>query len=606
MNPHRRRDELCACGSGRRHRNCCGGTRAANDASQLGSLARAGRHAEMEALARSMVAREPHSGIAWKALGAALRLQGKEALDALQAAARLLPDDAEAHSNLGGALRLAGQPEAAVASYRRALALAPDAAQLHSNLGNALQDLGRLHEALAAHTRALELKPEFAQAYNNRGNVLQGLGHADEAIASYRRALALKPDYADAHTNLAIALRIRNRPEEAQRSCRRALELNPALVPALNLQADLHADRGDFAAAEAGYRSVIAIAPESTAAWAGLAGLRRMSADDTPWLAAVQRIVAGRLPPRQEADLRYALGKYFDDVGEYGTAFGHYRRANQLMAMLAPPHDRAAVSQRVGRIVAGDDAGWLRAAGDAGSASARPVLIVGMPRSGTTLAEQLLASHPQVHGAGELPFWNSAHQACEIARLQGGSAADEVRRIADDGLRLFQELAPDAARVVDKMPANFLYLGLVQAVFPNARIIHLHRDPRDTCLSIYFQPFGPGHSHAHDLQDLAHYWREYCRVMAHWRAVLPAGRMLEVPYEGLTGDTESWARRMLEFIGLPWDPRCLDFHRHPRTVSTFSKWQARQPITGTSVGRWRHYAAFAGPLLQLDPSGPRG
>jgi len=225
-----------------------------------------------------------------------------------------------------------------------------------------------------------------------------------------------------------------------------------------------------------------------------------------------------------------------------------------------------------------------------------------MPRSGTTLTEQILASHAAVFGAGELPFWNGA--AVRYAAVRGGAEdLTTLRELGGEYLQLLETMSVNALRVIDKMPANFLYLGLIHAVLPNARILHLRRHPIDTCLSIYFQNFDAKHAYANDLDDLTHYYREYLRVMEHWRRILPAKTMLEVPYEGLVDDAEGWTRRMLEFIGLPWDPNCLEFHRNERTVDTSSKWQARQKINRTSVERWRHYEAHIGPLHSLVGSG---
>ena len=222
-----------------------------------------------------------------------------------------------------------------------------------------------------------------------------------------------------------------------------------------------------------------------------------------------------------------------------------------------------------------------------------------MPRSGTTLAEQILASHPAVFGAGELPYWNNASWAYESSRRDDGTSERTPGELGNDYLRLLEGLSTDALRVVDKMPGNFLHLGLIHAAFPHARIIHMRRNPIDTCLSIYFQNFTTGHSYANDLENLAHYFSEYRRVMEHWRSTLPANAILDLPYEELVEDQETWSRKMVQFIDLPWDPRCLEFHRTGRTVSTASLWQVRQQISKTSVARWRNYEKFVGPLLPL-------
>ena len=227
-----------------------------------------------------------------------------------------------------------------------------------------------------------------------------------------------------------------------------------------------------------------------------------------------------------------------------------------------------------------------------------------MLRSGTTLAEQVLASHPQVHGAGELTFWSDAGAAALSSAAAAHPAAVETSdaallELGNRYLEALRQLSPDALRVVDKLPTNFLFLGLIHAAMPGARIIHLRRHPIDTCLSIYFQHFEAANTYTNDLGDLAHYYGEYRRLMAHWRAVLPRDVILEVPYEGLVADLPTWARRMLEFIGVPWDARCLDFDLTTRPVVTASKWQVRQKLFGSSVGRWRHYERFLSALTPL-------
>jgi tetratricopeptide (TPR) repeat protein len=622
---------------------------------QLAALIDAGRYVELERKTRELLTLHPSAGVLWQVLAVALNGQGKHALDALTQAAGLIPHDAGVHNNLGNAVARLGQLDAAVTHYQRALELNPEFAEAHNNLGHALLDLGRHDEAqvscrravalkplyaeahdnlgsaqlasgkidaaLSSYQRALEIEPNFSEAHNNLGNALLELGHLDAALASYRRALAITPDFAEAHNNLGnalrnlgelteaeasyrravqinpqfaaaycnlgIALRLQGRTALAQLACRHALEIEPRSATALTVLAEASADRGEFADAEALYRRAIAIEPESPEAWAALARLRTMTRDDADWLAQAQRILAQPLPPRREICLRYAIGKYFDDVRDFEAAFSNFRRANELTKSRRAPYDAARLTETVDRIIGTYDHAWMHRPREAAIESARPIFIVGMLRSGTTLAEQILASHLAVFGAGELTFWSAASAARHVMPT----------KLAQDYLRVLHALSADALRVTDKMPTNFAHLGLIHAALPNARIIHMQRNPLDTCLSIYFQHFETTVSYANDLQDLAHYYGEYRRVMQHWRSTIPGNSILDVPYEGLVEDHEAWSRKMLEFVGLPWDARCLDFHRTARTVITASKWQVRQKVQNTSVGRWRNYERFIGPLL---------
>jgi tetratricopeptide (TPR) repeat protein len=577
------RNDPCPCGSGKKYKRCCGReTRSPGSAlsstelNQLAILVKDGRYADLEGLAREFLADCPDSGLLWKLLGLALWMQGKDAVSSLQRAADLSPEEAEAQCNLGNALRAAGQ----------------------------------LEQAAKSHGRALAIKPDYAEAHNNLGSVQQDLGNLDAAMASFRRALAIKPDFALAHSNLGSVLTLQNQRLEAEASCRRALEINPRLTAAIVQLAELQADRGRFADAESLLNRAIGVEPDMPEAWSGLVRWRKMTRGDA-WLAQAQRILGRPLAPRREVHLRYALGKYFDDVGDFEQAFINYRRANELTRLYSAKYDRQAMTRSVDHIIRTYDGAWLgRAAIDA-SASTRPVFIVGMWRSGTTLAEQILASHPSVFGGGEIAFWTPAAKAYEQglshgAEADGGTGTHSgtgangiIQKLAGDYLELLAGLSGDALRVVDKMCANFLHLGLIHAAFPKARIIHLRRNRIDTCLSIYFQHFQNTHFFANDLEDLGHYYAEYLRVMDHWRSILPAHALMDVTYEKLVDDQEAWSRAMLSFIGLGWDPRCNEFDRTDRPVATLSKWQVRQGISKSSVGRWRNYEKFVAPLRDL-------
>jgi tetratricopeptide (TPR) repeat protein len=573
---------------------------------RLTALMRRGHFAELEHEALEVLHRQPESGAVWQLLAAALTSQGKDARSALERVVQFMPGDATAHNNLGNAFARNGRFADAIASYRRALELRPqlvearnNLAQAHDGLGSELAAMGRADEAAASFRRAIDIDPEFFEAHSNLGNALRSAGQIDKALESYDRALQIMPRFAEAHCNRAIALRLLGQVSQARAACRCALKISPRFASVFIILGELSADSGEFAEAERFFRQAISIEPEVPEAWAGLAGLRSMTDGDADWLKHASAIAERPLPPRKQAVLEFAIGKYLDDLREFEQAFAHFRRANEAVQRCRPAHDRHGLTQTVDSIIRDYDKKWIVKSRQDSADSARPVFIVGMLRSGTTLAEQILASHPSVLGAGELSFWGSAFS--EFRALQGVAAQRDIARsrLTTQYLRLLRDLSPDAVRIVDKMPTNFAVLGLIHACFPHARIIHMQRHPLDTCLSIYFQNFDTAVTYANDLEDLAHYYREYLRLMRHWRLSLPADVMLEVAYEDLVANQESCSRKMIEFIGLPWDSKCLDFHRIKRTVLTASKWQVRQKMNATAVGRWRHYEKQLGPLLQL-------
>lgn len=570
------------------------------------ALGRLGRLDEAFASYRRALDADPGFAEAHNNLGELLLERGRaeEALVSCQQALRIRPDFAHAHQNLGRVLVRLGRVDEAVRSCRRAIAISPGFAEAHNSLGSALLGLAHSQEAIASFQRALELNPDLAEAHANLARALRSLGRLDEAVTGFRRALLLRPGLVLARTELATTLRLQRHTEEAERICRQALEIDPDSAAAFVVLAELRADAGRFVEAEELFCRAISLDPASPEAWAGLARVRRMTPADGAWLTAMQRLVEQGLPPQRELLLRYAIGKHFDDVSDFESAFRNYRRANELAKGCGPPHERDSLSKTIDLIIRSHDGDWVNRPRAAVPGSARPVFIVGMLRSGTTLAEQILASHPQVFGAGEQTFWSEV----AAAALSNRAAADvpamrmSEAALADLGERYLgalRGLSPDALRVVDKLPTNFLFLGLIHAALPGARIIHLLRHPIDTCVSIYFQHFEAANTYANDLGDLAHYYGEYRRLMEHWRVVLPAEVILEVPYEGLVADLPTWTRRMLEFIGVPWDSRCLDFDLTARPIVTASKWQVRQKLFGSSVGRWRHYEPFVAPLKSL-------
>jgi tetratricopeptide (TPR) repeat protein len=520
------------------------------------------------------------------------------------ARSRTLARNAETLLIKGNDFVTRGAYEDAVSCFRQFLELNPRHAVACNNLGVALIRLGNYEDAEAQFRRAIGIKESYADAQCNLGTLLRSTGRVLEAEMPLRRALKLKPNYLEAQISLGFNLLVLDRLSDARAVLERALKTAPRNVDALTAMGEVVTREGRFAEAEALYRRALEADPKAGGAWVGLAGLRKMTSGDSDWLKGAEGSLVSGLAPVGEAAIRFAIGKYYDDTQQFPRAFRSYERANTLWRVAARPYYREARKQLIDDLIRVYTREALSGAKTGASSSTLPVFVVGMPRAGTSLVEQIIASHPSARGAGELQFWAVAFRKHEAALRQKPPDTALSRRLAEEYLRVLERHRADAIRVVDKSPFNFDYLGLFHCVFPNARMIYVRRDPIDVCLSCYFQPFAPNLNFTMDLSDLAHYYREHVRMMAHWRAVLPSGTLLEIPYEQLVADQEAWTRKILEFLELDWDERCLQFHETVRPVGTASVWQVRQRIYQSSVGRWRNYEKFIGPLLELKNVGP--
>jgi len=492
-----------------------------------------------------------------------------------------------------------GKYSEAVDRLHEALAIDARNADAHLNLGSALCCLGRYAEAEQALRRAVEIKPGSGPAHLVLGTLLRDKGEFAASETALRRAVKHDPRSHQSLAGLGLTLGMCNRLSEARTCFEKALRLKPQDPTVQCFCGWLEGIEGRFDEAEKHYRATLEADPRHPGAWALLAGLRRMTNADRDWLTGAERALANGLPPLEESKLRYAVGKYFDDLGKYSRAFEQYKRANELRKQAAAPYGRIERTKRVDETIALYTMQRLAQPAKGASDSARPVFVTGMMRSGTSLVEQIIASHPQAAGAGELDFWTAAVRKQEESLRRGGPDELQTRKLAESYLKVLEQHSPSAARVVDKATFNTDHLGLIHQVLPQARLIYVQRDPVDNCLSCYFQDFANVASFTMDLSDLAHYYREHHRLISHWRSALPEGALLVVPYEELVADQEAWSRRIIEFIGLEWDSRCLEFHKTQRSVLTASSWQVRQPVYSRSVARWRNYEKFIRPLLEL-------
>jgi tetratricopeptide (TPR) repeat protein len=601
----------------------------------------AGRLRRAETLYRRALQKDPDDANALHLLGV-LAYQGGEfgtARRLIERALPNLPELPDVHLNYGNALREAGKIAEAVASYRRALALGPDYGMAHNNLAAALNQQEEFAAGLASSERAISVIPEFFGAYVNHADALMGLERFAEAEAPLRRALDLALDRAQTHRDLGWVLAKIGHYGEAVACLEKAIVLDPD-DPATHfaLGTTLYIEK-EPAGSEAALRRAVALAPDYTAAWhelgtvlrsfgrfdEALTCFRRARDIDPDWPEVYRSLAVTGQQAGDEAQLQrlevllrnrersvsdrisagFALGMLLDNADRCEEAFPCFAEANALhrqqRAEAGERFDLAALRRQVDGLIELATPGFFSAAASWGNSSQAPVFIVGMPRSGTSLVEQIAASHSRIFGAGELHeldgIWEtlSAHNRGRPVEQWDAAFA---RQLADRHVGSLQALGTGAVRVIDKMPDNIVFLWMIAALFPSARIILCRRDLRDVCLSCYFHRFTEGHLYTYDLADCGARALEIDRLAAHWLQVLPL-EILAIDYEQLVSDLEGESRRLIEFLGLEWEPACLDFHRTERPVFTASAWEVRQPLYTRSVGRWRYYQEHLGPLRQL-------
>ena len=470
---------------------------------------------------------------------------------------------------------------------------------------------GRFAEAISVYELILSLSPDLPEIYNNLGHALGALGRPEAAIVAFQRAVELKPDNPEALCNWGLALTELEMFDDAKSKYLRAISINPACAGAYNNLGLLLKEWGLLSEARQAFEQAIQLAPGRISYYDNLAAVRRFVADD-PYLATLEVLAeqAATLSTADRIALHFALAKAHENLNRSESAFRHLLEGNRLKRKQIV-YDEGATLGMMDRLCEKISRDFIRAHQGCGESSAAPVFIVGMTRSGTTLIEQILASHPRIFGAGELHLFDQAAGSLRNV-LPGGPPFPEMmlkmspahlRTLGALYLARIRQRAPEATRITDKMTVNFLFIGLIHLALPNATIIHAVRDPADTCVSCFSNHFTKSQEHTYDLAELGRYHRHYRELMAHWHDVLPPGRILDVHYEELVVDLEGQSRRMVSHCGLPWDARCLDFHRTERPIRTASAVQVRKPIYSELLGRAGKYEAFLGPLFaELQPS----
>lgn len=598
-------------------------------------LRQKGLLAEAEEAGRRAVAMDPALASAWNNLGIVLQEAGKfdESRVCLERVVALKADWPEAWNNLANTCRRLGRLDLAQQHYARAIELNPEYAEAHSNLAFLHSTQGDADTAAQFAQRAIDLNPRLVDAYLNLAEVemsrrrydaalraldmlrtfapqhpagivayskaLRQLERGEESLTFARQAVALVPHNAEAHLTLATVLQSLGHTEEALAAYEQAAQLPGAVSEeALIGRATLLLEAGRKDEARAAFDRALEAFPDSALALAGRSDSHTYQPDDPAFAVFEAFLAEGEkraLPDR--ISVHFALGKAYLDVKDSARAFHHLNEGNRHKRATFH-YDSAATGQWMQRVADTFTPDLYERLRGRGAPSELPVFVIGMPRSGTTLIEQIISSHPQVTGAGELSALRYAVDASRV--LPDGVkqlSAEHAAQIGQDYLARVMPLAQGRPHLVDKMPGNFLYAGMIPLVLPGARIIHARRDAVDTCLSCYTKLFGGDQSFAYDQTELGEFYRYYDRMMAHWRAVLPADRFIEVDYENVVEDLEGEARRLIDFLGLPWDDACLRFHDNQRVVRTASVNQVRQPIYKTSRGRWRAHAGQLRPLL---------
>ena len=528
-----------------------------------------------------------------------------EALTNYNRALVIKPDFAEALNNCGNILRSLKQPKEALKSYNRALAIRPGYAEALNNRGVTLVDLKHFGAALQSFERALAVKPDYAEALYNRGVALDGLKRYGEALASYNGALAIKPDYAEALNNRGNTLENMKRFEEALMNYDKALVIKPDYAEALYNRGVMLGVLGKFDEARTAYRQSLALDPSASKVYLGYADLVTFSVND-PHIKKMEAMRDGSVPlsDTDRIHLDFALAKAYADLKDYGRSFRSVLNGNALKRAQIH-YDESEEMAYFDRIEAVFTSGLIRQkAMLRGNPSHTPIFIFGMPRSGSTLVEQILASHPEVHGAGELTILSAVaseirgpeSQLIPYPEFAAGRNAQVFRQVGAHYLTEIRKLAPAAKRITDKMPSNYYFAGLIYLALPGAYVIHTIRDPLDNCVSCFSKLFTDGQNHTFDLAELGRYYRRYQKMMAHWRRILPQGHILEVRYEDVVADLEGQARRIIAHCGLEWNARCISFHATDRPVRTASSSQVRQPVYRSAIGRAQAYGGFLDPL----------
>jgi tetratricopeptide (TPR) repeat protein len=611
--------------------------------SNLGEVERQrGKHQQAAAAFNAAIEINPRNPQAQNNLGI-LHYDRREYAEAVECYKKALSHTKaypEAHNNLGNALRALGRREEAIDHYQNAVLLREKYPEAYNNMASVLREMGQLPEAEHAYRKAISQRSDYVEAYVNLALLLDGSNRADEALRllgealrinqrhsgalvhisrlqlrnmNYEKAaeaarLAIKSDAksVDAYLTLGQVLTETDQLKQALLAFESVLRIRPGMVEARTLYGVCLKAMGRLDEAREQFRQALDLAPSAAGVYANISDLQKYTPDH-PHLHEMRRLLAEAPDPESERvmPLYFALGKAYDDIGEFDLAFDHFQKGAAIKRRKLN-YDEIQTLGFLDSIREVFSPDLMRNPPFVGISSEVPVFIVGMPRSGSTLVEQVLSNHPSVFGAGEIKDFTR-----ELNSLRGRfpglprfphmiqkMSAAQYRMLAEGYLRKLTALAPTAARITDKLLTNFYFVGLLHMLYPKAKFVHTLRNPVDTCLSAYSKLFKDDMPHSYDLGELGRHYRKYAQLMDHWQDVLPDGTMKTIVYEEVVNDLPGAARGLIDFLGLPWNEACLAFHESQRPVKTASVVQVRTPVYATSVGRWKRYGKSLQPLIE--------
>ena len=559
----------------------------------------------------------------------------KVAVERYQQFLGIIPDHAQTHYNLALVLEELGRTERAIEHFNKSISNAADNAAVHRQLGDAYTKLRRWEDAIEAYQQvlaiqaddvgtiiklgnvfiaaqlltesillyeqALTILPDNALVHRHLGASLQRMGQKKKAIKCFEQALRLRPDYVEVRIDLALVLRQLGRAEEALVPLEEAIDLKPDDGEAHFSLASTLRQLGQTELAIERLEQFLTIRPTCGSAYYHIS----MMKPKQEFIPVVEKLLSDpKLPNGDAIYCHFALGNFFDSGKSFDQAFRHFLKANALQRETFT-YDAKENSQTADRLIKVYSKGFFQGKRQFGSASQLPVFIIGMPRSGTTLIEQILSSHALVHGAGEIEVFPGVNRSI-AQQLKYAKPPPECMSLIDRKMveeysaRYLQELTlhcPTAARITDKVPGNFVRIGLIKTLFPDARIIHCQRNPLDNCISLFFHCFMPL-TCSFELTELGQYYLDYQRLMSHWQNLFP-GEIFTVQYEELVVDQERVSKQLIDYLGLDWDEKCIDFHNNERNVMSPSNMQVRQPMYKSSMNRWKLYEKHIQPLIDV-------